>query len=156
MNKKIISLILFAFVLQSACEDEPTLPKEPSYGSIGGIVKDQITDKPLVGVRVEALLNQVADTTNSLGKYFLDSLLLGGERITVISEFFESQFLEINITPDSQTVNVSMGPLIENQYLYVGESGGHNLHIVDVDTQEKVDSLYFSEGIITFSHFQEY
>ena len=90
MNKKIISLILFAFVLQSACEDEPTLPKEPSYGSIGGIVKDQITDKPLVGVRVEALLNQVVDTTDSLGEFFLDSLIVGEENINISAQFFEN------------------------------------------------------------------
>jgi len=152
MNKKIISLVLFAFVLLSACEDEVTPPTTTTiieYGSVSGIVVDSQTDEPIAGARVEALLNQIADTTDSLGEYFLDSLHLGDESITVISEFFESQFLEINITPDLQTVNVSMGPLIENQYLYVGHWDGHDLFIIDVDTQEKVDSLYFSEGTIS-------
>lgn len=152
MNKKIISLILFVFVFLSGCEDEVTPPSTITtieYGSLSGIVIDSETAEPISGALVEAILSQVTDSTDSSGAFFLDSLLLGDESITVISDFFENQFLELNITPDSQSVNVSMGPLLENQYLYVGHSGGHDLHIIDVDTQEKVDSLYFSEGIIS-------
>jgi len=152
MNTKFISLILFVFLLLFGCEDEVTPPTTIitiEYGSLSGIVIDSETAEPISGALVEAVLSQVTDSTDSSGAFFLDSLLLGDESITVISEFFENQFLEINITPDSQSVNVSMGPLIENQYLYVGHWDGHDLHIIDVDKQEKVDSLYFSEGTIS-------
>ena len=41
-----------------------------------------------------------------------------------------------------------MGQMTENQYLYVAQWTGHNIHIIDVDKQEKVDSLYYPEGEI--------
>ena len=149
MNKKIISLILFAFVLQSACEDEVTPPTIQRFGSLSGTVKDFETGEPIAGALVAAIINQVNDTTDSMGAFFLDSLLVGDENINIFSEYFESQLLEVAIISDSQSVNILMGPLLENQYLYVGDWGGHNIYLVDVDKQEKVDSLYFSEGKIS-------
>lgn len=149
MNKKIISLILFLFLLLSGCEDEVTPPTKLEYGSLSGTVNDAETGEPIPGALVEALLSQVTDSTDNIGTFFLDSLLTGDENIKIISEFFESQLLEITITPDSQDVTVSMDHSLDNLYLYVGESEGHNLYIIDVDSREKIDSLYFSEGIIS-------
>ena len=91
MNKKIISLILFVFLLQSGCEDEVTPPPTITtieYGSLSGIVIDSETAEPISGALVEAVLSQVTDSTDSIGAFFLDSLLLGNESITVISDFF--------------------------------------------------------------------
>ena len=120
INKKIISLVLFAFVLQSACEAEVTPPPTiQKYGSLSGTVKDAETSEPIAGALVEAVVSQVTDTADSMGAFFLDSLLVGDESITVLAGFYDSQTLEITITPDSQTLNVAMMPMVENQYLYV-------------------------------------
>ncbi|MCH7819562.1 MAG: carboxypeptidase regulatory-like domain-containing protein [Candidatus Marinimicrobia bacterium] len=148
INKKIISLVLFAFVLQSACEEDVTLPTAQKYGSLSGTVKDAETSEPIAGALVEAVVSQVTDTADSMGAFFLDSLLVGDESINILAGFYDSQILEITITPDSQTLNVAMMPMVENQYLYVAEALGHNIYIVDVDRHKEVDSLYFSEGEI--------
>jgi len=97
INKKIISLILFAFVLQSACEDEVTPPTIQRFGSLSGTVKDFETGEPIRGASVEAIVNQVTDTTDSSGAFFLDSLSTGIDSILVISEIHDSIITVIDI-----------------------------------------------------------
>ena len=77
MNNKLISLILFALVFQSACEDEVTPPTIQTYGSLSGSVKDLETGEPIIDAFVTAVSNQVSDTTDINGTFFLDSLMTG-------------------------------------------------------------------------------
>jgi len=43
-------------------------------------------------------------------------------------------------------VDISLNRMQENLYLYVGTAGGNDLFVVDIDSQKKVDSLYFPPG----------
>ena len=61
-------LALWAF---TGCEEPPdTL----TFGQVSGLVLDEIAELPVSGTVVEALQNQVADTTDGLGAFLLDSL----------------------------------------------------------------------------------
>lgn len=98
INKKILSLILFVFVLQSACEDEvippPTIQK---FGSLSGIVIDSVNGSGYEGAVVISLVNQVTDTTDEAGAFFLDSLMTGTDSILVSSEIHDSLITVLDI-----------------------------------------------------------
>jgi len=102
MNKKIISLILFAFVLQSACDDEISPPTVQKFGSLSGIVIDSVKGSGYEGAVVSSLVNQISDTTDAAGEFFLDSLLTGVDSILVMSEIHDSLItvLDINEGPN--------------------------------------------------------
>ena len=101
INKKIISLILFALVLQFACEDEGSPPVTPpivlKFGSLSGIVIDSVNGSGYEGAVVISLVNQVTDTTDEAGAFFLDSLMAGTDSILVISEIHDSLITVIDI-----------------------------------------------------------
>lgn len=71
MNKKIISFVLLAVALQSACEDEITPPTVQKYGSLSGTVIDSVKGTGYEGAIVSSLANQITDTTDSSGAFFL-------------------------------------------------------------------------------------
>ena len=100
MNKRIISLILFVFVLHSACEDEVT-PPTLKYGSLSGTVIDAEKGSGYEGAVVISLLNLVTDTTDSAGEFFLDSLLTGSDSILVMSEIHDSLITVLDISEGS-------------------------------------------------------
>ena len=109
INKKIISLFLFAFVLLFACEKEPTPPEPDTYGSLSGVVIDVENESPYYGAVVASIVNQKTDTTDSSGQFILDSLLTGIDSILVVSEIHDSLLTivdilegvnELTLTPD--------------------------------------------------------
>ena len=97
INIKIISLFLFAFLLLSACENEPTPPEPDTYGSLSGVVIDVENESPYYGAVVTSTVNQKTDTTDSSGQFILDSLLTGIDSILVVSEIHDSLLTIVNI-----------------------------------------------------------
>ena len=98
MNIKIISQILFALVLQTACEDEGAPPPIiQKFGSLSGTVIDSTKGLGYEGAVVISLVNQVTDTTDEAGAFFLDSLMTGTDSILVLSEIHDSLITVLDI-----------------------------------------------------------
>jgi len=146
-NLFLISIIVFSISLLLTCEKEPpTKPPIPNKGSVYGVVIDAQTQLPVVNAQVVATKNHVMDTTDSLGTFTLKNLSTGQETLQVTAAEFETQTEIIEIKPDSQWVEITLNRVKENLYLYVGTAGGNDLFVVDVDSMQKEDSLYFAPG----------
>jgi len=139
-------LILF---LINCSKITPIEPPTPGIGSVYGIVSDAQTQQPVADAIVLALTNQIADTTDSLGNFQLADLAIGKETLQINAAGFENQNKAIDITHDSQLVDISLNRVRENLYLYVGTFGGNDLFVVDVDSIQKADSLYFTPGYMS-------
>jgi WD40 repeat protein len=143
----VFSLLILLIFFCITCEEESTIePPVLPLGSIYGSVIDAQTQLPVINALVVASKNQTEDTADSLGNFYLDELSTGKETLQVTAAGFETQSKIVEITPDSQWVNVLLNRVKENLYLYVGTFGGNDLFVVDVDSMQKVDSLYFDPG----------
>lgn len=98
MKKPFIFLLISTATLSINCEDEPTTPEQPRYGSLSGTIIDPGDELPYPGAVVSSLVNPVSDTTDTTGQFFLDSLLTGVDTILVMSEIHDSLLTVINIS----------------------------------------------------------
>lgn len=150
INLKKLLLVLVTisfFILYLKCDKEPPI-KPSGTGSVYGIVIDAQTDFPVTNAVVLASKNQVADTTDSLGTFALTELSIGQETLLITSEGYEDNIKVIEIKSDSVWIEIAINRIAENLYLYVGTAGGNDLFVVDVDSMQKVDSIYFAPGHI--------
>jgi DNA-binding beta-propeller fold protein YncE len=147
MKRPSLYPILLALLALASCE-QPNEPAADKLGSISGLVLDQATEAPIVGAEVRALINEVADTTDSLGAFLLDSLALGDETLIVTTPWYDTSYTALYIQDGPQEVTLSPKPSLENLYLYLGTWAWHYLYIVDVDNRANVDTLYFAPGTI--------
>ena len=143
----LISVITLQILLLLTCKKEsPIEPPTPSTSSVYGVVIDAQTNRAVVNAVVEAINNQMADTTDSVGTFTLKNLSMGQETLQITAAGFETQTEIIEIKQDSQWVEITLNRVTENLYLYVGTFGGNALFVVDVDSMQKEDSLYFTPG----------
>ena len=107
----IILLIFFCIT----CTKESTVePLPPTLGSIYGSVIDAQTQLPIINALVVALTNQAADTTDSLGNFYLNELSTGKETLQVTAQGYESQSKIVEIKADSQKVDIFLNWLQAN------------------------------------------
>lgn len=143
----LLSITLLLIILQLKCDKEsPIKPPTSNTGSIYGIVIDALTNLPVSDAILVAVQNQVADTTDSLGSFALMDLSIGQETLTTDAEGYETNNKVVEVKSDSQWIEIILNRIAENLYLYVSTAGGNDLFIVDVDSMQKVDSLYFAPG----------
>jgi len=114
-----ISFLLFFW---GGCSPTPV-----STGSIQGVVTDNQSDEPLVGVLISA--GSVSTTSDSLGNYILNKVPVGNREITVVLEGYSSQTKTVEIIENEIIeLNFQLIPLSqENQrvvmvelYVYLG------------------------------------
>ncbi len=95
----------------TACEQPFTPPdNHPEFGSLSGLVLDQETELPVADAAITALKNAVADTTDSLGAFLLDSLALGTDTIMVTLVLYDTKYSTISIHEGPQRDTIYLHP----------------------------------------------
>ena len=143
-----IHISILITLLLSYCEKYSNpVDSQPMKGYLSGFVKDKFTARPLPSAVVLAIKNNVTDTTDEQGFFFLENLTVEIDTFKVSAEGYQTRYIPYEIQPDSQQIDFDLTGQ-ENLYLYIGAVGGHDIYIVDVDRLEKVDRLYFEHGDI--------
>ncbi|MBC8344899.1 MAG: hypothetical protein ISR89_09130 [Candidatus Marinimicrobia bacterium] len=101
-----IFLFLCFFILIISCEATEPDP----IGQISGVVMDDSLKIPMNGAFINLSINQVADTTDSLGSFYFDSLTVGFDTLTIIStsEIYDTLNNVIDIQKGLQEINISL------------------------------------------------
>jgi len=145
---KYLSIIIIVIFFIFSCKEE--IPIKPTLqGSIKGKIYDVVTELPLSEVIVEAKNNKTVDTTNGKGLYKLKFLKVGYDTIKVTINGYDKEKIYYEIQPGEQEYNIGLKGK-ENLYIYVGAFGKHKIYIIDTDRLELVDSLYYSQGKLSY------
>ncbi len=140
MKKLIFASIVIAFFL--FCEKSVTPPPPVEQkGILEGVVKDQDSQQPVAGTIVRALNNQVADTTDSTGRFLLEGLSLGTDSLIVIVPGYFILRKEIEIAEALPQLTFFLTALqtrvtLENQ----SEHSGIMVELLELDTFAVTDS----------------
>jgi len=141
----LVSVTISFFILHLKCDKESPI-KPSGTGTVYGIVIDAQTGFPVTDAVVLASKNQVSDTTDSLGAFALMELSTGQETLIITCEGYKDNSEVVEVNSDSLWIEIAINRIAENLYLYVGTFGGSDLFVVDMDSMQKEDSLYFTPG----------
>lgn len=145
LKKLLLVSVTISFFLHLKCDKESPI-KPSGTGTVYGIVIDAQTGFPVTEAVVLASKNQVSDTTDSLGVFTLLELSTGQETLIITCEGYEDNSEVVEVNSDSVWIEIAINRIAENLYLYVGTFGGSDLFVVDMDSMQKEDSLYFTPG----------
>lgn len=115
----------------------PPSEDKPRFGSVSGLVLSHETELPISGAIVEALENQVADTTNSLGAFLLDSLAIGVDTLIAAAAYYDTQYQAFNVVEEPQEttfwldVDSELGciPVEDTGRVYISPNSGEPMPI---------------------------
>ncbi len=76
---------------------EMTFQLNYNRGQIKGVVKDDALNNPIEGAVIYLSINQVSDTTDSLGQFLLDSLYIGTDTLVINASYYDLLLIPLNI-----------------------------------------------------------
>jgi len=139
-----ISFLLF---LGGGCSPTPV-----STGSIQGVVTDNQSGESLAGVLISA--GNVSTTSDALGNYILNKVLVGNREVTVVLEGYSSQTKTVEIIENEIIeLNFQLIPLSqENQRVVMVELyisiGCHSCELVESILEQLVEEYGFDHMIL--------
>ncbi len=103
------ALILLNFL---TCEKQTTFPPPVEQkGTLEGVVKDQDNQQPIGGAFVELLINQVSDTTDTLGSFRLTELIPGMDTLVITAAGHDTLYSSIEVAQTNQQLTLFLKQL---------------------------------------------
>ena len=146
---KIIFLCLG--LIEITCENgiQNSNGNDQTYYSLSGKIFGEDTNLPLSGVKIELLVNQKSDTTDSLGFYSFDSVLIMNDTIHVFSYGYESilQPIELSVNKTENFYLRTKQPEYTGYRIYCGNSSSDEIFVFDSDKKIICDTLHVKKYI---------